>query len=470
MTWAGATWLAFRGGRSDRLRIVLTVVSTAVAAVFVLLAGAVVTEPDPMSGTVYANFQLWTEPGLRGGTVFALALLCLPFLAFAAQCSRIGAPARERRFEDLARLGATRRELRRVTAIESGLAAVGGALLGVPLYALLALAVATVGGPVSVYRGVSAIPVGTEWTADALLLPTDRVPTWWVVVPGLVLLPFLVTIASSVGAVRRERRGAQRASAPRRTGRDGALVLVALLLAILAPFLVGGTARATVVFTAVVLLAVLAFGLGAASLTGALATAIGSFLVARSGRPALLLAGRRMSLHGERRGASRFTLLLGCLVGGAALVLRSDALAMSARQGDVGGFFAQTYALVLVALALATGASALGLLVAEVEGVVERRRSLATAVAAGVPRGVIARSVVLEAVVPVVPAVAVTTSVGALLAWSFVGRQGELYGGFPLGDVVAFVAVVALAALVASALATLALPASTDVSEARVPA
>ncbi len=125
MTWAGATWLAFRGGRSDRLRIVLTVASTAVAAVFVLLAGAVVTEPDPMSGTVYANFQLWTEDGLRGGTVFALALLCLPFLAFAAQCSRIGAPARERRFEDLARLGATRRELRRVTAIESGLASPG---------------------------------------------------------------------------------------------------------------------------------------------------------------------------------------------------------------------------------------------------------------------------------------------------------------------------------------------------------
>ncbi|GIL36925.1 FtsX-like permease family protein [Phycicoccus sp. DTK01] len=470
MTWAGATWLAFRGGRSDRLRIVLTVGSTAVAAVFVLLAGAVVTPWDPASGTAYSNVQLWTEAGLRGGTVFALALLCLPFLAFAAQCSRIGAPARERRFEDLARLGATRRELRRVAAIESGLASVGGVLLGLPLYALLAVVIGTIGAPVPVMPDLVSAPTGTEWTADALLLPTDRVPTWWVALPGLLLLPLFVTVAASVGAVRRERRGADTWSVRRRTARAVGLVVGSLVIAVLAPFVVvGASAWATIWFTALLLLAVVLFSGGAVSLTGTLAGVVGSGLAVRSGRADLLLAGRRM-VSGQRREASRLTLLLGCLIGGAALVSRSETLAQMDVQGDTGGFFAQTYALVLVALGLATAASALGLLVAEVEGIVERRRSLATAVAAGVPRSVIARAVVLEAVVPVVPAVAVTTLVGALLSWSFVAVRDAGYGSFPVTDVLAFVIAVSLTAVVAAGLATLALPASTDVSEARVPA
>lgn len=470
MTWAGATWLAFRGGRSDRLRIVLTVASTAVAAVFVLLAGAVVTPWDPASGAAYSNVELWTQDGLRGGTVLALALLCLPFLAFAAQCSRIGAPARERRFEDLARLGATRRELRRVAAIESGLASVGGVLLGLPLYALLAVVVGVVGGPVSMYRGISAVPVGTEWSPDALLLPTDRVPTWWVALPGLVLLPLLVTLSASVGAARRQDEGQRERSVRRRLTRSGAIAASGLVLGGILIYLLGAAvALPSIVWPLVLLVAVVLLALGAAGLAGELAVVAGARLAVGAGRADLLLAGRRMEAR-QRRGASRLTLLLGCLVGGAVLVLRADALAMSARQGDVGGFFAQTYLLLIVALGVATAGSALGLLVAEVEGIVERRRSLATAVAAGVPRGVIARAVVVEAVLPVVPAVVVTTLVGALFARIFVLALSEERSGLPAFDLVLFAGAVSLTAVLAAGLATLALPASTDVSEARVPA
>ncbi|QKE85707.1 FtsX-like permease family protein [Arthrobacter sp. NEB 688] len=470
MTWAGATWLAFRGGRSDRLRIVLTVASTAVAAVFVLLAGAVVTSPDPMSGTVYANVGLWTEPGLRGGTVFALALLCLPFLAFAAQCSRIGAPARERRFEDLARLGATRRELRRVIAIEGGLASVGGVVLGVPLYGLFALVVGTIGAPVAVGPDSVSAPTRTEWMADALLLPTDRVPTWWVALPGLVLLPLLVTVSASVGAARREGRVLHEGSTRRRVARSGALAASGLALGgLIIGLLRIAPALPNIVWPLLLLAAVVLLALGAAGLAGELAVLIGARLAVGAGRADLLLAGRRMEAQ-QRRGASRLTLLLGCLVGGAALVLRADTLAQMERQGDTGGFFAQTYTLVLVALGLATAASALGLLVAEVEGVVERRRSLATAVAAGVPRAVIARAVVVEAVLPVVPAVVVTTLVGALFARFFALAVSQDGAGLPAAALTLFILVVSLAATAAAVAATAALPASTDVSEARVPA
>ncbi|MBM6401973.1 FtsX-like permease family protein [Phycicoccus sonneratiae] len=469
MTWSGATWLAFRGGRSDRLRIVLTVASVAVAAVFVILAGAVVAPDDLHSTTVYSNAVLWTESGLKGGTVLALALLCLPFLAFAAQCSRIGAPARERRLADLARLGATPAELRRLVALEAGIASAAGVLVGIPLYGLLALVVGAVGGPVQVYRDVDPIPVGTRWMDDALLLPTDRVPTWWVVVPGLLLLPLLVTWAASVGAARRDGAGEVTHAGSRRTLRSAALAVLGLLVAASAPRVVSGTSLTTLLFSVLLLVAVVAFSLGAAGLAAELAVVVGARLAVAAGRADLLLAGRRMAAQ-QRRGASRLTLLLGCLVGGGALVLRSEALAMSEQQGDYGGFFAQTYTLVLVALGLATAASALGLLVAEVEGVVERRRSLATAVAAGVPRAVVARAVVVEAVLPVVPAVVVTTLVGALAAKTYLVSVADPYGPFPAGTVLGFAGVVCLAAVVAAGLATLALPASTDVSEARVPA
>ncbi|MGG5259417.1 FtsX-like permease family protein [Phycicoccus avicenniae] len=469
MTWAGATWLAFRGGRSDRLRIVLTVASTALAAVLVLLAGAVATPPGS-EPSFYSNPTLWNEEGLRGGTVFALALLCLPFLAFAAQCSRIGAPERQRRLEDLARLGTTPHELRRVVALEAGIAAAGGAGLGIPLYVLLALVVDSIGAPVPITPDLEFAPTSTQWMADALLLPTDRVPAWWVVLPGLLLLPLLVTVAASVGAARRDRRGDAPRATRRRVLRSGAAVVLALLVASVAPTVVAGASRgSTIAFSALLLLAVVAFSVGAAGLAGELAVAVGGRLAVASGRADLLLAGRRMTAQ-QRRGASRLTLLLGCLIGGGALVLRAEALAMSAQQGDTDGFFGQTYTLVLVALGLATAASALGLLVAEVEGVVERRRSLATAVAAGVPRAVIARAVVVEAVLPVVPAVLVTTLVGGLVAKTYLLSVAEPYADFPTGTVLGFVGVVCVVATAAAALATLALPASTDVSEARVPA
>ena len=455
MTWGVAFWLAFRGGRSDRLRIALTAASSALATVFVVLAGAIVA-PDADPPGWYPN-PLWTDPGLRGGLLVAVGLLCLPPLALAAQCSRVGAPARDRRYADLALVGTTRTELRRLAALEAGVASVLGVVVGLGLYVVLALLVDRLGARVSAYGPDG--PTGKVWQPDALVLPTDRTPAWTLVLPVLVLLPVLVT---TIGLVARGRRA---------TGPPTAAAVA--VWTVLAVPVAAGVAAAltriprswdTAVFVLLGLVTV-AFVVGLVWLSASTETALGRLLVRRAGSAATLLAGRRMA-QGRRRGWPALTLLSGCAIGGAALVLRADALAV--REGD--DFFVLTYALVVVGLGIATAVSALGLVVAEVEGVVERRRSLASAVAAGVPRVVLARAAVIEGAAPLVPAVVVAGLGGAVVAAAFLHTGEAASPGFPVLGLVIFLGFACVAVVLASALATLALPASTDISEARVPA
>ncbi len=468
MTWRTALWLAFRGGRSDRLRIVLTSGATAVATVLLLLAAVVLTPAGP-DHAPYANPVLWTERGLAGGTALALVLVCLPFLAFAGQCSRIGAPARERRFEDLARLGATSADLRRLGALESGVASVVGVVIGVLLYGLLAVVIASIGASVPIIPDLEFDAVGYRWSPDAYLLPTDRMPAWWVALPVLVLLPALVTLVSSAGTTPGGRRTVAARSLPRPSARSVVLVVGGLATygaAIgIGHFLLP---EHSWIFPALALVALVIFTAGATGLTRPVGIALGGRLAAVTDRPDLLLAGRRMVAQ-HRPSGSRVTLILGCVVGGAALVVRASTVEMVAEQGDYGGFKTQTYALLLVALVIGMAGSALGLLVGELEGVVEGRRSLATAAAAGVPRGVIARAVVVEAVLPVLPTTLVATAIGAATA-SMYRVAFDNAPGAPLPSLVAFVLAVWLVVVAAAGLATFALPASTDVSEARVPA
>ncbi|MBM6402778.1 hypothetical protein JQN72_00775 [Phycicoccus sp. CSK15P-2] len=464
MTWPTALWLALRGGRSDRLRVLLTVAATSLASLLVLLAVAVTTPGDPERMSPYANDGLWSNRDLTPGAVLGIGLVALPFLAFAAQCSRVGGPARDRRFLDLERLGTSRRELRRLAALESGVASVVGTLVGIPLYALLAFVIARVGAPVAQYP-----PEGTPvrvWSPDALLLPTDRFPTWWVALPAMLLLPVLVSAMATTGLARTTERTAS--ESPRRYW-SAALVVGGVVFAALAIVVADRLhIAASWLFTLLALVALAAFALGAAGLTGDLGVLLGRALARTAGRVDLLLAGSRLQAH-RRTGASRLTLLLGCLMGGAALVTRDQASEQSARQGDIAGFFEQTYMLVLVGLGVATVMSALGVLVGEVESIVERRRSLASAVASGVPRSSIRRAVVVECLLPVVPAVVVTTSVGAVAAAGLVAAV-DRSAVLPWGPLLIFVAGVSMAVLVAALVATLALPASTDISEVRVPA
>ncbi|MEO8749193.1 MAG: hypothetical protein ABI384_02250, partial [Allobranchiibius sp.] len=86
--------LALAGGGSDALRIVLTVVG-ALVATSMLLLGVAVTQIGPRDGPYFTD--LLNQSGLHPGVVFAMVMLSLVTLSFVGQCSRIGAPARDRR-------------------------------------------------------------------------------------------------------------------------------------------------------------------------------------------------------------------------------------------------------------------------------------------------------------------------------------------------------------------------------------
>lgn len=106
--------LALAGTRTDTARVALTALSAALAVLAGLAALTVLAIPTPPAtdgngnrwSEQYAN-QLLVEPGLRGGTAFALLLLTVPVLALAGQCARLGAPARDRRLAALRLAGAT---------------------------------------------------------------------------------------------------------------------------------------------------------------------------------------------------------------------------------------------------------------------------------------------------------------------------------------------------------------------------
>lgn len=85
--------------------------------------------------------------------------------------------------------------------------------------------------------------------------------------------------------------------------------------------------------------------------------------------------------------------------------------------GDLGAF-----ALVDLSLGIALVVAAAGLLVAAAEGLVERRRTLAALVAAGTPRGVLARAALAEAVLPLVLPVLAAAASGTAVTYAVYGR------------------------------------------------
>jgi hypothetical protein len=77
------------------------------------------------------------DPGTRGGTIFAVVLVTLPVLALLNQGVRLGTVARVRRYDALQVAGATPSDLRRWAALEVGVPAAAGAVLGIGVWWML---------------------------------------------------------------------------------------------------------------------------------------------------------------------------------------------------------------------------------------------------------------------------------------------------------------------------------------------
>lgn len=218
--------LAYAGGRADRARLALTGCAAALATLLLLAAGNVAAigandgssgHPDSWS-TQYAS-PLLREPGLRPGVIAALLLLALPVLALAGQAARLGAPARDRRLAALRLAGATPGQVAAVGAVESGLAAALGTACATLGYLVTH---ATVDWRTTAHRHQVTAVAGPDrvtpaepgaGSAGVLWLPTDVLPSPWVilalalVVPGLAVLLARLTLrrvaASPLRVVRR---------------------------------------------------------------------------------------------------------------------------------------------------------------------------------------------------------------------------------------------------------------------------
>ncbi|WP_344396926.1 FtsX-like permease family protein [Streptomyces vastus] len=377
-------WQLTRGSdRREWWRVLLTAVGAALATGFGLAAlgiGAVrgIVEFPYLNG-------LLDEPGVRSGVVVALLLLLVPVLGFLAQCARIGAVHRDRRLASLRLVGATAPQVRRIAALEAGLACLLGSALAasvaVPLVLLL-----------------WERPPLWLWAGFALV--TLAVP----VVAALVsVLALRRVVASPLGWVRRVRpeRGG---SALLTLGAPALLVGVAGALV-----LTGGRQLSYAAFPLAVFGAVTLTAVGSVAIAGATARVMGWWLAARTGNPAVLIAAERLRTDPWAAARTHAAVLLVTIVGVSFLGIRQILLddlngPGHSRSPEDTAFYTTGINLAGAAVLVALAITLSGLAVGAAESLATRRRGLAAQAAAGVPRAVLGRALLLETALPLAPA------------------------------------------------------------------
>ncbi|MEW2165722.1 FtsX-like permease family protein [Streptomyces sp. NPDC007084] len=376
--------------RREWWRVTLTAAGAALATGFALAAVTLVAirghQRVPMA------HGLLDDPSERSGVVMALVLLLMPVLGFLGQCARVGAVHRDRRLAALRLAGATPAQVRRIAALETGLACLAGSAV------TTAFAVRYLGHRWS----EPPVHLWVAWGLIAVAVP---------VLGGLVgVFALRRVVASPLGLVRRTRPAAGRA--------PGAAVLVGavtvfLIGLVLVPRRLGGFETTRGFLVTVVVLT----GLGAVRAVGAGARLIGRVLAERTGNPATLIAAERLRDDPWAGARTHAAVLLVTVVGtafvGVREVLLDDLAGRDPRTlaADLAFYTTGvdlTGAAILIALALALS----GLAVGTAESLATRRRGLAAQVAAGVPRAVLGRALLLETALPLAPAVAVAGAGG----------------------------------------------------------
>ncbi len=400
--------LAVSGGRSDTLRIVMTALGAALGAV-ALLCALTVAFIGPGDGPYSSD--LLDQQGLHTGVIITFALLGIPLLVFVGQCSRIGAPGRDRRLASLRMAGATPADVSRIAAVESGLSAAVGALAGLAAYLV----------------GRRLLDPASA-TPPELVLPTDVLPPWWALLAVVAGLPALGALFSAIALRRVAITPFGVLRAPRPTP---ARVLPAVLLAAGAAGMATFAAliellelqRTAAPLSALIFLVLFALAAGGLILgTASVAATIGRLLAPRTRRPWLLIASRRMIALPLSASRTSSAVLLAVLIGAIVEGTRVNVLLSTNTSED---FYASTFDLIDLAIAIALAIAAAGLLVNAAEGIVTRRRSYASLAASGTPRGVLARAALAETLLPLIPGVILAAATGILAARGVFGTTVE---------------------------------------------
>ncbi|MFI6464220.1 ABC transporter permease [Streptomyces sp. NPDC050538] len=386
-------WLLTRGSdRREWWRVGLTAVGAALATGI----GLGVVALRSLDGFYAVSFGsgLFDSPSDRQNVSLALGLLLIPVLGFLGQCARIGAVHRDRRLAALRLAGAGPWQVRRIAALESGLACLSGALVATAVV-------------------VPLLPYATDWAG--VVLVAVGVPVLGAVVSAVALRR---VVADPLGRVRRVRplRGPGRLFGT-------ATRLLAVTLAALALTPVFGSPVSFDLGPVTVLVLAVLISLIAIWLSGASSRQLGEGFAAGTSRPALLIAAERLREDPWSTARTHAALLLVTVVGSGFAGVRQILLAGledMRRRGHLGTRMSYyttgidlTAAAILVAFALVLTALAVG----TAESLAVRRRGLAAQAAAGVPHAVLARALLLETALPLFPAIAVAGLGGTAISF-----------------------------------------------------
>ncbi|MFG2542078.1 FtsX-like permease family protein [Streptomyces sp. NPDC048594] len=401
-TWGADVRLArqFVSGsdRREWWRIALTAAGAALATGFALAAVTLASAPDGYTVSVFHG--LVNEGGTRSGVIAGLLLLLVPVLAFLGQCTRIGAVHRDRRMAALRLAGATPWQVRRIAALETGLACLAGSAVATVFSVLLLL---------RLWTG----PTALTWTGIALV--TVGVPVSGAVAGAVALRR---VVASPMGWLRRV--GPESGRWPGLVFLGGLILLIAVTTLATDNSGVGNRGGSRTALT--VFLLVVALGAGAVWLAGATARLTGRLLSPRARTAAPLLAAERLRDDPWAPARTHAAVLVVTVAGTAFLSIRHAMLTdLRAREGRLGADLAYyttgldlTGAALLVALAI----TLTGLAVGTAESLTNRRRALAAQVAAGVPRTVLNRALLMETALPLAPALLLACAGGLSVgAW-----------------------------------------------------
>ncbi|MEU7972067.1 FtsX-like permease family protein [Micromonospora sp. NPDC049089] len=420
--------LALAGTRTDTARVVLTALSALLATLAGLAALTVLAIEKPAGDAWEQSEQyrnaLLREPGLRGGTAFALLMLMVPVLALAGQCARLGAPARDRRLAALRLAGATPGQVTRLVVLETGVAALLGTLVGLGVYL--------------VGRDLLHRPDAQ----GRLALPTDVLPSTGALAGVVLGLPVVAALATALmlRTVTTSPLGLSRKAARERGPGPWAGLLIGfgvVSFALIRPVVnrVADVQMADRLVPLLFVVGALAAMIGVVIGTGWLSYHCGRLLRRHARRPAALLAAGRL-MADPWAGSRTFAALLAALIFGAGAAAQRAYFAtkdqiereqsrLAGADGGANPFYLSTMDLVDGAIAVAILIATGGLIVALVEGIVARRRAYAALVATGVPRATLGRSVAWQALVPAVPAILLALTVGTLLGRGLVADVSE---------------------------------------------
>ncbi len=402
-------------------------------AVAVLLYGATVQPGRPERFS-----DLVDQPDLRAGYLVALLLICVAPLTLLRQVLRLGTTTREQRLAALRLAGATPGDVRRLGALEVGVPALAGGLLGYVVYRFLGLLLG---------EGARAADGSSSRMAALRLVPTGVGLDGWHVVAVAVVLGLAGALAgattgralvvSPVGVSRR---------APQRPPRPWGLLLV------MAGVLAGVAASTSQQPEVLLLVAPTLLVVGVLSLAPFVAYQAGRLVAAAASSPALLVAGRRLAA--DARPAGRAAAAVGAigLVAGYGALLTADLPDTTGGGGfaQVDAFYVVPLVLVGVVLVVALVLVVFSLAVHQVESLTDQRRSLAALAVLGFSRDDLERTSRWEIALAAVPMASLGVLLSGGLGAVVLLANGSVYAVIPAVVSIATIALVVLAVLVST--------------------